>query len=77
VRVTKKDIDVAIERLNELTKNKYYVQGAYGGYQLVRLVNGVDTRDGVENIGYGFIPAKDFYYLINAMCRLLEKENRP
>ena len=49
-RITKETLRGIVDNLNAITKHHYGLEGAYGKWQLVKHVNGTDTRDGIETI---------------------------
>lgn len=70
-RVTEKELYAAVERLNEVAgtptdpsaRGSFYLQGAYGGWQLQR--NRPDGR-GCESITSGYVSKRELYDLIAA-----------
>jgi hypothetical protein len=50
----------------------YYLQGAYGGYQLQRVVN---ESGGVEAITPGFLPKRELLALMHAYLRGMTDRN--
>jgi len=72
MRITQKDLQKGLERLNSYTKGQYRLEGAYGGWQLVREIE--DGTGAITNISNGFKSNREVYDLIHAICRLLEYE---
>jgi len=70
MRITKKDLEAKVERLNTYAKNlptkpQYELSCAYGGYALHRVIN---ERGGVTDVfDSGHIPGRELFQMINAM----------
>lgn len=70
MRITQKDLEARVERLNEYakqlpTKPEYQLSCAYGGYALHR---GVNERGGITDVfGTGHIPGRELFQMIGAM----------
>ena len=73
MRINRKDLGVALGRLNDISKQKYRVEGAYGGWQLQLCVKGTSA---IENITNGFKPARELYNIIHAILRYISLEDR-
>ena len=74
MRINRKDLIACIERLNSISKKKYVLNGAYGGWQLDQLID--EKTGAIDNVTYGFVPARELYDTIHAIIRYVEKENR-
>jgi hypothetical protein len=83
-RITESDLYAAVRRLNDTAgmgvqangtnqPGAYYLQGAYGGWQLQR--NRLDGR-GCESITDGYIRKPALYDLIHAVIRGYESAQR-
>lgn len=70
MRITQKDLEARVERLNEYakqlpTKPQYKLSCAYGGYALHRVVN---ERGGVTDVfDSGHIPGRELFQMLGAM----------
>jgi hypothetical protein len=53
-RTTKKDLEIRVENLRKMTGRKFYLQGAYGGWQLMEDVDG-----GSHGITPGFVSKRE------------------
>lgn len=73
-RIGKAQLDSAVEFLNKLSKRRYRLDGAYGGYKLIVTF---DDSSGVSDVTYGYVSKPDLYYQIWAIIRYHEKENSP
>jgi hypothetical protein len=70
------ELKAVCDRINEVMGNDphrvgvgighYYLQGAYGGYQLQRVVN---ESGGVEGITSGFRPKRELLSIMHAYLR--------
>lgn len=83
-RITQKMLEARCEYLNKLTNNPatyrddsgvinvghYYISGAYGGVNLVQVVN--NSGGCRDVISYGHIPKRELYGLINAYIAGIE-----
>jgi len=61
-------------RANGKTKaniGNYHIDGAYGGWKLVRMVN---TGGAISEVTYGFVPKRELYNLMHAFLGGLENE---
>jgi len=76
MRVNRESLKRQVDMLNKLSKNKYQLEGAYGGWQVYRLINGVDTKDGVEPILSGYRSAREIDDILYAILRYLALERR-
>ena len=84
MRVTKKQLENKVNYLNDLTGNDrepyifgqgsnvgtYYIQGAYGGYQLQQIVNKSGGARTLLNTGY--TTKKELYNNINSFLLGIE-----
>jgi hypothetical protein len=78
-RITLKDLEIRVARLNKLANienpswNKigsYLLDGAYGGYELQKVVN---TSGGVTcRISSGHVSKKELYSMLNSFIAGLE-----
>jgi len=73
MRINRKDLEVVIQRLNKMSKQKYRLDGAYGGWQLVYEIE--DTT-AINQVTYGFKPARELYDIIYAIIRYIEIESK-
>ncbi len=86
MRITQKDLEIAVKRLNKLTKSppdpyndqgesnvgNYHIDRAYGGFALHRMVN---ELGGIRSSFFGgYIPKRELYGLIHAFLAGLEAE---
>jgi hypothetical protein len=69
MRITKKDLKRVVEDLNRVTRNKYCLEGAYGGYKL-----SMQKGEGYVDITDGFVKPGVLYYTIWAIIRVLRYE---
>lgn len=70
-RVTKKDLDLALDRLNSISKREYRFNWAYGKVQLVVKEHGSSINR------VGFLDSKpEMYYTLHTLLNYLEKERR-
>lgn len=68
MRITIKDLEMQVNRINELTnspKDYYTLEAAYGGYKLA-------SKHGSVDVTTGYRPKKDLYYEIVAFIKGLE-----
>jgi len=70
MRVKMEQILNAVERLNEMSKKKYTIYGAYGKVQLCVLVKGQDAKDGASNIT-PFLSKRELLEHIETIARYL------
>ena len=73
MRINRKDLEVAVQRLNEISKQKYRLDGAYGGWQLVYEIEGTTA---INQVTYGFKPARELYDIIYAIIKYIEIESK-
>jgi hypothetical protein len=73
MRINRKDLENALERLNHISKQKYRIDGAYSGWKLERLINGTTA---VDDVTYGFRPAREIYDIIWAIIKYVEQESK-
>lgn len=72
MRVSQKDLELAIKNLNELTEGQYSLDCAYGGYKLV-----IRTEFGGEKEMTTYrMTAKELYYTISAIENVIQEEKR-
>jgi len=63
-----------VDRLNEVSRCKYGLEGAYGSWQLQKFINGIDSKDGVVPVLYGFRSKEEMYDILSAILRYIEME---
>jgi hypothetical protein len=61
-RTTKKDLEVRVENLRKMTGRKFFLTGAYGGWQLAEEVNG-----GTHGITPGFVSKRELEDRLNSI----------
>lgn len=61
-RTTKKDLNFRVENLCKITGRKFYLQGAYGGWQLMEEVDG-----GSHGITPGFVSKPEMEDRLNSI----------
>lgn len=70
MRISKKDLEAKVQRLNEYAKNlptkpQYKLSCGHGGYALHRVTN---ERGSVTDVfDYGHIPGRELFQIINAI----------
>jgi hypothetical protein len=70
MRITQKDLEARVERLNEYAKQlphkpQYKLSCAYGGYALHRIV---DVNGRITNVfDSGYIPGRELFQMLGAM----------
>ena len=66
--ITKQKLDHALTVLNKTmgntADNAFFVQGAYGGFQLMRMIPGTTAADSITT---GFIPKRQLFAIICGM----------
>jgi hypothetical protein len=62
----------AVTFLNQISKGRYRLEGAYGGWKLSMEIEG----SGLVDVTPGFVPRAQLLYTINAIIRYLELEER-
>ena len=82
-RITERDLYAAVERLNMAVNGSpnpdynapgtYFLQGAYGGWQVQRTV--MNGR-GCESVTYGYVSKPALYELVHAYIRGYETAQR-
>ena len=70
-RVTDQDLKVAVERLNELSKRTYRLDGSYGKVHLVVMEKGTSINN-VSNMN----TKKELYYQLHTILNYLERESK-
>jgi hypothetical protein len=73
-RITEKDLQAVVDRINRTTGSpmkwgdvgNYQLDGAYGGWRLVRVVN---KSGGVTDITSGYRSKRDVYDLMHSWLR--------
>jgi|688.fasta_scaffold1145334_1 hypothetical protein len=76
-RTTKKDLEVRIENLRKMTGRKFFLTGAYGGWQLAE-----DVGSGSHGITPGFVSKRELEDRLNSiltgllMGERMEKERK-
>ena len=70
--ITKQKLDHALSVLNKTmgntAENAFFVQGAYGGFQLMRMIPGTTAADSITT---GFIPKRQLFAIICGMSTAL------
>ena len=70
--ITKQKLDHALAVLNKTmgntAQNAFFVQGAYGGFQLMRMIPGTTAADSITT---GFIPKRQLLAIICGMSTAL------
>lgn len=70
--ITKQKLDHALAVLNKTmgntAQNAFFVQGAYGGFQLMRMIPGTTAADSITT---GFIPKRQLFNIICGMSTAL------
>ena len=70
--ITKQKLDHALAVLNKTmgntAENAFFVQGAYGGFQLMRMIPGTTAADSITT---GFIPKRQLFNIICGMSTAL------
>jgi hypothetical protein len=70
--ITKQKLDHALAVLNKTmgntAQNAFFVQGAYGGFQLMRMIPGTTAADSITT---GFIPKRQLFAIICGMSTAL------
>jgi hypothetical protein len=61
-RTTKKDLELRVENLRKMTGRKFYLTGAYGGWQLAEEVDG-----GSHGITPGFVSKRELEDRLNSI----------
>ena len=66
--ITKQRLEYAVAVLNDTmgntTDNAFFIQGAYGGFQLMRKIPGSTAADSVT---MGFVPKRELFSMIVSM----------
>jgi len=70
-RVTNKDLDLAVERLNAVSKRKYHIVRSYGKNRLVVAEKGTS----INNIGY-MDSKPELYYTLHTLLNYISKEKQ-
>ena len=70
--ITKQKLDHALAVLNKTmgntAENAFFVQGAYGGFQLMRMIPGTTAADSITT---GYIPKRQLFAIICGMSTAL------
>ena len=70
--ITKQKLDHALAVLNKTmgntAENEFFIQGAYGGFQLMRMIPGTTAADSITT---GFIPKRQLFAIICGMSTAL------
>ena len=70
--ITKQKLDHALTVLNKTmgntADNAFFVQGAYGGFQLMRMIPGTTAADSITT---GYIPKRQLFAIICGMSTAL------
>jgi hypothetical protein len=61
-RTTKQDLELRVENLRKMTGRKFYLTGAYGGWQLAEEVDG-----GSHGITPGFVSKRELEDRLNSI----------
>jgi len=72
-RITKADLERAIEHLNAISKHKYGLSYTCGKARLVRFINDEDTKEGVVDITIP-LPKRLLYYTIHSIINYVREE---
>lgn len=71
--ITKQKLDHALAVLNKTmgntAENEFFIQGAYGGFQLMRKIPGTTAADSITMCG--FIPKRQLFNIICGMSTAL------
>ena len=70
-RISQKDLELSIKRLNEVSKRTYILDGAYGGWKLSVQEKGTCQSD----VSLGFGSKSEVYYIVQAILNYRSKEN--
>ena len=73
MRINRIDLENALRRLTQISKQKYRIDGAYGGWQLVYKIGNTTA---INQVTYGFKPARELYDIIWAIIKYIEVENK-
>ncbi len=65
-RITQKDLEQIVERLNSLSDNYYILGGAYGGWRLEQVTPEKPHRQ-IRVVTSGYVPKKELYRAIQNM----------
>lgn len=68
MRVTKAELNHKIDHLNKLTEKEWFLSQAYGGYDVVRVVNASGGQTGLFR-HQGHVPAKELAFKLAAYCQ--------
>ena len=63
IRTTKKDLQFRVDNLNKMTGRKFYLQGAYGGWQLME----EDYNGSHHSLTPGFVTKRQMEDRLNAI----------
>ena len=70
--ITKQKLDHALAVLNKTmgntAENAFFVQGAYGGWQLMRKIPGTTAADSITT---GFVPKRELFAIVCGMSTAL------
>jgi hypothetical protein len=70
--ITKQKLNHALAVLNKTmcntAENAFFVQGAYGGFQLMRMIPGTTAADSITT---GFVPKRELFAIICGMSTAL------
>ena len=72
MRVTKKDLENIVERLNNLSKRNYFIDSSYGGHKLCVKCN---DKGGLEWVTFSRHTAKELYSILSAMICYAREES--
>jgi len=72
-RVSKKELEAIVGNLNRQTKHNYSIWESGAGTRIVRLINDVDTKNGIETVTpYG--TKREVYKMVASMITILRME---
>lgn len=73
MRTTQKMLENNVRCLNSYSKGKYALQYEYGKVKLMRLINGVDTRNGISNVSQ-LCTKNELHVIISTMLKYVAIE---
>jgi len=71
MRVTKAELNHKIDYLNKLTEKDWFLSQAYGGYNVVRVVNASGGQTDLFR-HHGHVTAKELALKLSAYCQGIE-----
>lgn len=75
MRTTKLQLLRLIARVNEISKRKYALESNISGWHVVKLLNGVNTNDGIDDVNF-YGTKSDTHDFLCGLLRYLEFEAR-